>query len=324
MRRLMTIFLVEGIFCIVLAVTLFFAAGVDNGMYLLTLPFDIFGKVLRTLSLSSKVGNLAALLIFGVLSFIPSFYMSEKIKRSGFQKIDYLLPIISLYTIYFIYHVINPNLLLNILPKQIADDNFIPVAKMALAIIYYSLWVSYVVLRLQMKLTLNNVDNKPVRINILLQKILIFAAGVYIFIFSYFYTFQILIDFKQIDNQFTRLNTVFLTLKYLLEGIPIVFTVLIFSAGILLLRVMLTDHLKDKEGYTVGYLGLVSRQCIIATVFSNISLNLIQLLLSNYIKNTSYNLNISLIPLIIAFSASILAEYFKEAKVIHEDNEMFI
>jgi hypothetical protein len=157
-----------------------------------------------------------------------------------------------------------------------------------------------------------------------LQKILIFAAGVYIFIFSYFYTFQILIDFKQIDNQFTRLNTVFLTLKYLLEGIPIVFTVLIFSAGILLLRVMLTDHLKDKEGYTVGYLGLVSRQCIIATVFSNISLNLIQLLLSNYIKNTSYNLNISLIPLIIAFSASILAEYFKEAKVIHEDNEMFI
>jgi uncharacterized membrane protein YhaH (DUF805 family) len=109
-----------------------------------------------------------------------------------------------------------------------------------------------------------------------------------------------------------------------LEALPIIFSILILLKGIQLLDAMTLNHMKEEEIKAATRMGIISKWAVYVTFICNIAINLFQFVLSKQLSDVNFNLQISLLPLIIAFSAMILSGYFKETKELHEDNEMII
>jgi len=54
---------------------MFFMVGISNGVYLLSIPFELIEKGLRYLSLSSSIGNAIAILFYVAFSLKPVIYI---------------------------------------------------------------------------------------------------------------------------------------------------------------------------------------------------------------------------------------------------------
>ena len=78
MREIKKGLLLEGFLSVLLAAFMFFILGISNGIYVLSIPFELIGKGLRYLSLSSGVGNIFAILFYVALSLLPAIYMNKK------------------------------------------------------------------------------------------------------------------------------------------------------------------------------------------------------------------------------------------------------
>lgn len=335
---------IEVLLAIVLAAILYFVAGNSSPMYLLTLPFDALCEALRVLSLTSAFGNVIAILIYGMISLLPFFYLIWKYRKKLMQKSDILLPIISGYSFYMLYHFINPVFMLKHMPTLIADIDFLPMIKLAYSIILYSLCIVYFIFHILENATYDRKDNRTDYLNQKLQKILVIAAALYTFLVGFIYPFNMFDELNRyisqqnanassdilngipgikVQNNFD-LNTIYILLKYLLTIIPILFSILILVQGIQLLKTMLSHHLQNEEILAARNLAIISKKAVYITALCNLSLNIFQFFFSKQLSNTNFTLQISLLPLIIAFSAYILAGYFKESKDLYEDNNMFI
>lgn len=325
MKKIKDGLLLVGLLSALLAIVTFYVVGVHNGMYLLTIPFDLIGNGLRFLSLSSKSLNVLAFILYSLFSLLPTFYMLYKSKRSFLERIDLMLAVLSIYSFYMMYQFINPGLLVSRMPELLADSSAIPLIKLILVIVYYSLLIGYIVLRFTGTLFTRNITD---RMNYLcngLKQILVLVSIVYTFMFGYFYTFKLLNSLnKYMIVEPSSISVIVVLVKYVLEGLPVLFTILIFMYGVMLLNAMISNHLKDEEILAAEQLGIISRNAVYITVFSNITLNILQFILNNKLIDTEFSVEISIFPLIIAFSAMILSGYFKHSKELYEDSEMII
>lgn len=324
MKELKKGLVLEGVFSAGLAVLMFYFVGINNGLLLLSVPFELIGAGLRSLSLSTKVGNVIAVFIFVVISLIPIFYMIYKVKRYKWDKVDILLPIISFYSFYIIYKFINPGLLINKLPALLADDFAMPYLKLSLSILFYSLCASYTILRTVGSLSKEDMANNSYCLYSGLQKILLLILILYTFLIGYFSTFQLLVDFnKNRQEERSAINVLFVFVKYALENLPILFTIFIFISAILLLKAMVTNE-AEEEMEAAGQLGIMSRRAVYITVISNVALNSIQFLLSKQLNDTDFSLKFSIFPLVISFTAMIISGYLRKTKELSEDNDLII
>lgn len=324
MQKLKRGLILEGVFSIVLAVLMYFFTGISNGLFLLSLPFELTGAGLRRLSLSSDTGNILAMIIYIFFSLIPILFMTIKIKKHGWNKIDIILPITSVYSFYMIYCFINPWLIGKQFPEQVADPSFLSVETLSLSIVYYSFWISYAILHAVRRLSTANLANNSHILCKGLQKILFIITVIYTFFLGYFSTFQLFADMnKNRIEKRAAINDLFLLIKYLLDSLPVLFTILILISGILLLESMFINR-PEEEMAAAHKLGMISRRTVYITIISNIALNMIQILLSGMLNDTNYHLDFSFTPLIISFSAMILSGYFKKTKSLMDDNELFI
>lgn len=78
--------------------------GIADGILILALPFTLAGKGLRALSLSGSTGNMAAIVLYGVLCLLP---LLLKLRGKRTWK-DLLLPVCSALLFYVLYGMINP------------------------------------------------------------------------------------------------------------------------------------------------------------------------------------------------------------------------
>jgi hypothetical protein len=325
MNKLEKGLLLEAALSFGLALLMFYVAGFDSAIFLLYLPFDLIGKGLRWLSLSSFAGNIAALILYAVLSLIPMIYLITIRAKSGTKRVDVLLPFISIYSFYMLYQFINPGFMLNRMPQTFKDMTALPFIKLSYSIIFYILIAGYLIFRMLGTITMKDTSDKIGSLCKQLQKILIFLCIFYTFFYSYFAAFQMFDKFKSYTNQNSApINFIFVAAAYILEGLPILFSILILISGVLLLRAIILNHMQEEEITAASRMGLVSRQAVYVTFLSNLALNVLQFLLSRQLNDTNYSMEISLFPLIIAFSAMILSGYFKETKKLHDDNEMII
>ena len=60
-------------------------------LQIMYLPFELIGKGLRFLSLSSAIGNVIAIIIYAVISMIPAIYIIYQRKRGRHRKKTYYL-----------------------------------------------------------------------------------------------------------------------------------------------------------------------------------------------------------------------------------------
>jgi len=208
---------------------------------------------------------------------------------------------------------------------MLSDSFALPFIQMSWVIIFYTLWIGYIILRLVGTLSTFNIEDKSSYLNVELQKILIFVSALYTFFLGYFSTFQMLLSLrKYLNEDSSSINLIFVVVKFILVGLPIIFTVQILLAGIMLLKTMVSNHMREEEITAAYQMGIISRRTVYMTVLTNITLNIMQFLLSRQLNDTAYILEISVIPLIIAFAAMILSGYFRKTKELYEDNEMII
>lgn len=324
-KKLEIVFILEGVLSFCLAVLMFYVVDLSNPLFILSIPFDLIGKGLRWLSLSSIAGNITALLLYVALALTPLLYFSVRVIRHKFNKSDFLLLLLSIYSFYMIYEFINPQLMLHRTSNFMADAVFIPMIKLSFSIIFYTLLISYLILNMTSHLNDISTNNRLGKLCTHLSRILVMLAGLYTFFICYFISFEL---FQNIAKYFSEnrgsINLYYLMIEYILEALPVLFTILTLLSGVGLLSAMVTDHLKEKELLAANRLSMISRRAVYVTILSNIASNTLQFLFSNQLNDTDYSLDISLTPLVIAFLAMIVSGYFKETMELYEDNSMII
>ena len=330
--------LIEGVLSVILAFTLYFLGEVKESLYLLSLPFILLGAWLHDLSLMSLLGNAFAIVIYVLICVIPILFFLFKIKKSSMQKSDSILFVISLYLFFMLYQFINPALMMKHIPDYVEGMDFLPIVKLAYASIFYLLCFSYFVFHMLESLHYGKVKNRKVFLCNELQKLLVISAALYIFLVGYFCTFEMFKEFHTFQAQSSQnqdlfppmfhynaiLDNSFILLTYLLNVIPIFFSIAILIGGVHLLKSMIDHHLQNGEITAAIHLGRISKITVIITVICNLMSNILQFIFSNQLSNTKYSLQISFTPLIIAFAAYILAGYFKESKALYDENNMII
>ncbi len=324
-KKLELAFVLEAVLSFCLAALMYYTVKLSNPIFLLSIPFELIGNGLRRLSLLSFEGNIAALLLYTVLSLTPLLCLIGRAIRHKLNKSDFLLPILSLYSFYMLYEFINPQLMLNHTFPILSDEAFIPMIKLSYSIIFYSILVAYLVLNMVSHLHDVEADNRTGNLCTRLSKLLIILSGLYTFYISYFISFEL---FDKIDAYFTEgrgpINLYYPMIDYVLGALPVLFTIQTLISGVRLLLSMVTDHMNEKEILAATRLSSISKQAVYVTVLCNIASNALQFLFSNQLNDVNYTLTISLLPLAIAFLAMILSGYFKETMELYEDNNMII
>ena len=93
-------------------------------LQIMYLPFELIGKGLRFLSLSSAIGNVIAIIIYAVISMIPAIYIIYQRKRGRTQKEDILLVAFTGLLFYSMYMFINPGLMYQKMPDIFSSADY--------------------------------------------------------------------------------------------------------------------------------------------------------------------------------------------------------
>lgn len=340
-KKLKKIIVVEIIICMLLAIFFFFIADIENALYIMLLPFEAIGIGLRWLSLYSTFGNIAAWILYLVLSLVPILFFCFKyfmVRKSKFKsnlqveqgekiqktksinkyeilKADFLLPIMSIFLFFMIYAFINPYILNKMFPAwAYLDNNMISTIKVLILGIFISLLIGYLIL-----IFINNFENKdPWKRG---EQTLIFCALAYAGYISFFTLYDI---FSKFAGTIDGINGFVILILDFLMLVPLLYLLIIILSALELIQILKDKAFDGKAVKSANYLARISKETVIASVICNIIGNLIQVVMSPYLSATSYTANIPFLPIILAFASLILAEHLKASSLLYEDNQMII
>ena len=315
---------------VVAAVLAHLYLGIMNGFQLMYIPFDLLGKGLRFLSLSSALGNGAAIAVYLSLAFIPLVYWLIKRKRGNRDTAGFLLPIISIYSLFLIYFFINPGMMVQRLFPEYGSEVMVISIKAILAFLFWGMWLSYFLLKSADTVLAPVSYPKSIPMIRQLQLLLKLGAYLYTIIYSFFMIIPVLTEVSGIVQTegaaetagFIKISLHFLI--YIINSIPVAITVLIYVKGFLLFEAMADKHLKEEEQTAAIALGGVSKIGIYGVVICGLASNILKVIMCGYLKDITVNIYLPLFPLITAFVSMILSGYFKEAGKLKENDELYI
>ena len=108
-----------------------------------TFPFGQIGEALRALSLASSAGNIAAMIIYLLISILPVLYLVDRVARQKKEPdaIDILLIMMSVMLFIMMYLMVNPGYVNSNLYGAMPGKGG------ALAMTFWSMVVGYAVLK---------------------------------------------------------------------------------------------------------------------------------------------------------------------------------
>lgn len=307
----------------------------ESALLLLSFPFAGLGNVLRSLSLGSEIGNIAACVFYALISVIPLVWFWKKTNHKGRA---WILPCMSLWLFYVIYNMVNPGYFIrNHFPGMLQGEEALPVFQLAVSILFYSMWIAYLMCGQAEKMKMHKEHALPDEWAALqLHKILgIAAAGITCF-YAYTSVFVIksIISTGEQDSQWFAEGEVWQpaavtgdqtlgVIRLVFALIPIVLTVFLIIKGMELLE-ELGNPGSDYQAERAEELSDYSLRMVYAVLISDFVENSMQFLFCTILSETDFSLNISFFPLILAFSARILAGNFRKSKELQEENDLFI
>ena len=265
---------------------------------LLSFPLVKSADLLGTLSLSGKVGNAFAVVIYALVCLVPVFVLLFRISRKTFVKTDSILVLISAVLFAVIYLLINPS--------EMGAHGMGEEASMV-AFSFWSLLTGYLVLKFAD--TLRNTEVK--KAEKLLSAVVKFIGAVFVFSLC---TVKIPRTEVGIITVFSALNSV----------LPAVFGVLIVLSALNLLSEFTLDRYSES---TVSEAEKLSKFCILAlevTVGVSALLSLLQLRFINELSDVNFSASIPLLSIGFVLLVLILSGFLKESKALKEDNDSFI
>ena len=317
--KLILIEVIAGIFLAFIASKILHLTAALQIMYL---PFELIGKGLRFLSLSSAIGNVIAIIIYAVISLIPVIYVIYQRKTGIKRKEDILLIAFTGLLFYSLYMFINPGLMYQRMPEIFSMDHTSLIAmKIIYAFIIYSVLIMWLIMKAIRFLGDDSQKNWKSRLYFGMKGLIAVLVSYYTLLITYAKTFELL---HKSGDKLKDISSVE-WFKSILQLLPIIFTILLFINIIHVVKAI-EDHKEKQQMTAVARLANVAKMTAVVTVISDFVLNFYQFLLGASLQNVNvtFSPDVSMEPLIIAFGALIFHEYFKRTKQLKEENDQFI
>ena len=291
-------------------------------LQIMYLPFELIGKGLRFLSLSSAIGNVIAIIIYAAISMIPAIYVINQRKRGRTHKEDILLVAFIGLLFYSMYMFINPGLMYQKMPDIFSmDQSSLIVMKIIYAFIIYSVLIMWLIMKAIRFLGDDSQKNWKSRLYFGMKGLIAALVSYYTLLITYAKTFELL---HKSENKLQNVSSIE-WFKSVLQLLPIIMTILLFINIIHVVKAI-EDHKEEQQMMTVARLASVAKVTAVVTVISDFILNFYQFLLGATLQNVNVTFapDVSMEPLIIAFGALTFHEYFKRTKQLKEENDQFI
>lgn len=293
-----------------------------EALQIMYLPFELIGKGLRFLSLSSAIGNVIAIIIYAAISLIPAIYAIYQRKTGTKRKEDILLIAITGLLFYSLYMFINPGLMYERMPDIFSMDKQSLVAeKIIYAFIIYSVVIIWLIMKVIRFLGDDSQKNWKSRLYFGMKALIAALISYYILLITYAKTFELL---HKGGDKLKNISSIE-WFKSILQLLPVILTILLFINIIHVVKAI-EDHKEKQQMTAVARLANVAKVTAVVTVISDFILNFYQFLLGATLQNVNVTFapDVSMEPLIIAFGALIFHEYFKRTKQLKEENDQFI
>lgn len=297
---------------VVLALILAFVPGAGgNILGLLALPFTALGGLLRKMSLSGGVGNVAAIGIYLAVCALPLLFWLRGKRR----KEDALLVLLSIVTAVVLYYMINPGLRSGLFENEARDILF--------AGAFWSTLVTWGVLKLMAS------GERILKGNIYraLRIFLLLCAGCCI-LGALGTNLAGLIEsiryYAAMDYGFKFPTYLFLVLDYAATAAENGLVALVLLKSVKLLRELEDDPF---GAGCVEAAGEVSRWCkkaLVIVSLTSLALNLGQVLMSGLLLNVSMEVRIPVFSMAVAFGIMALSRLLTQGKELKDESDLFI
>lgn len=313
---------IEALLCIAFVVLNMSFANAFSGI--MAFPFEQIGLVLRSLSLTGKLGNIFALVLYISLSLLPVIFLLRAQSKHGLHQEDSLLILLSTVLFASLYLMTNPTHIGKIL-GSFGFSNVL-VGKAVLGSTVWSVISGYVILRF-LRLSF---DSGTTKLQAYLSALLHLLS--FLFIFAIFGV--------GLKNMLTSLSTiksnnngtesgltttyVFIVLRYLVDWLPYILNIITVVFTLDLLSSMQQDSYSES---TVNSASRLSRWCgkaLITVVVSGIALNLLQLIFARSLRDINGTVNIPITSILFVLATLLFARLISENRRLKSDNDLFI
>ena len=304
-------------------------------LYLFLLPLILIGDGLRALSLSSPLGNIAAIIFYVILSLLPLLLLLiPKIKGKKLLKSDFLLVLISACTFAVLYLFINPQIIPSLFNSLIsADKSMIESEKLLIAVAYFSIWSAFLALWI---LRAYKKDNLIANI----EKLLYAFAAICIVSICYTNVSELLtfitkayaantmgpghFSFGGPSLSFPAADIFLAFIRFASKIIPTLFLMKIFLPAEKLLQSIRRDPHTKENAEIASQVVSGAKVSIYFFVGCTVVYNVLQLLLAKYATNIDVNIYFPIDQLILALSMLLLANFLAGDHKLYKENQLFI
>lgn len=286
-----------------------------------TFPFGQIGEALRTMSLASSAGNIAAMVIYLLISVMPLLYLADRVARQKKEPdaIDILLIMMSVMLFIMMYFMVNPGYINSNLYGAM------PGKGAALAMTFWSMVIGYVVLKC-IKASIGTDEKKLARY---LKLILIAVAaviGINIILGIFTEVIPAARGIREIDEQLNNdYNTsLFLWIKYFADKVPSVLNIVVIIHAVKMVDQLRLDRYSQETISAAENLSRICRISVTVMILISIAVNLFQFLVWTKVYKTSYVVDIPLFSIAMCIAVLLLSKFFASDKALKEDNDMII
>ncbi len=310
----------EALICVLLCIW----GGRPSGTFtsMVTVPFEQIGTMLRFLSLSGKIGNMAALALYAALCLLPVGYLLVLYRKKNGHAEDGLLVLLSAVLFAVLYWMINPA----DIAKHFSAGELVGAYKALLGVSVYSIAAGYLFLRALRLFSAGDTEH-------MLQylKMLLGAAAV-VFVFGIFGSgfmgligaFEKLAAGNTEGGQALFLSNIFLVLQYCVGMLPNLFALLLLSLASRLADVFGQDPYSAEVVTFAQRIGQVCKAAVISILLSQIVINVLQLLLGDLVRSSNYTFSLPLVSVILMLVAMLFAKHFERTRALKADNDSII
>lgn len=314
-----------GLICLLISGVFYYGAEEHAALMIISMPMEGIGRLLRWLSLNSKIGDILSWILYIGISIIPLICLLWKNNRSkksldettvNVTSADWiLLPLLSIYTFYMLYGFVNPYLLATIVNPEVGiEEEMLPVLENMVSGVFYSLLIGYFILSLVLQFKRKDIWKRT-------EQVLIACGILYVCFICYFAPFSLYPQFDEMPGSAQQLVGV---ADFILSILPMIWFISVIEAGIMLVQILNVDQYDVRSVDIASLLAERSRQTVIISVTCNMIGNLLHLVASSQTTNTNYLVSVPFVPLIIAFAGLILAAHLKESVLLYDDNQKII
>ena len=288
-------------------------------------PFELLGDGLRSLSLSSDVGNIAAIIIYCLLSLIPAVVYVILKNKKRIIEMDRFLFLLSGVLFFVIYYLINPTLFM--------ADRF---GSMTLIGLFYALLVGYLVLRVIAVWTKSDMIELQKGIRFLVCMLMLsLTIGILMECFEELpASIQALKEsntmasdpWMAFENNLPNLTftIVFLFIRCLVKIVPCILEILILGMILKLIKELGKDIYSEAVASQLGKIGNMCRNMVLTTVVLNMCFAVLQVIFRNMLYQINMDVTIPLVSIILVLAVMMVSKYMRESQKMKEELDMFI